>query len=296
MSLCILISFGLFPVSRGVEQLDYSVLFASLSILSIMIAPLISTIQMLPALVQGHVSLKRVLEVLHRKNPLPAQRCPEGADQGSSQNPGSEECSDKPILQWKSDRTIWNDCDIPLEPGERVVLSGPSGSGKSLIIHSMLRTAWEAFRSGAGLVRGSGISYCDQTPWFFPQMSIRDNITFGSDMREDLYNSTIVCCCLCHDILSLPDGHDSIISDSSGAILSGGQRKRIALARALYNEPMVLILDDVFAGLDSMTQAAIEKNLFGEHGYLSQRPSTIVILASTKGTRPPRAQISLSWP
>lgn len=111
-------------------------------------------------------------------------------------------------------------------------------------------------------------------------MTVRDQIILDRHFDDALYNSVIQCCQLRADIERWPDRDSMIIADAAGSPLSGGQRKRMSLARALYHEPELLILDDVFTGIDRDTIGEMRKALFGPDGFLRKRQRNMAILIS----------------
>ena len=156
------------------------------------------------------------------------------------------------------------------QPGLTIVV-GPVGSGKSSLLTCVL--GGELVVS-TGIVKRSGkLAYVSQTPWVFPG-TIRENITFGLPYNEDWYLKTIEVCELKRDIAMFPDADMSLIGEH-GSTVSGGQRTRIALARAVYSRADIYLLDDPLSALD----AKVADNVFHRclRGLLADR---IVILAT----------------
>ncbi|KAJ7477237.1 P-loop containing nucleoside triphosphate hydrolase protein [Mycena galericulata] len=115
-----------------------------------------------------------------------------------------------------------------------------------------------------------GIAYCSQSPWLQGSLSVRDNILFAASMDQAWYDRVISACALDTDFGPTPGG-DLVLARS----LSGGQRARVALARAVYSRLEVIILDDVFAALDGNTSSAIFNALLGTDGLL--RGKTVIL-------------------
>ena len=108
------------------------------------------------------------------------------------------------------------------------------------------------------------ISYVSQTAWI-QSGTIQDNILFGSAMDSERYKETLERCSLVKDLELLPFGDLTEIGER-GVNLSGGQKQRIQLARALYQDADVFLLDDPFSALDAKTSISIFKViLFLEH-------------------------------
>lgn len=165
---------------------------------------------------------------------------------------------------------------VPLSKLTLVV--GPVGSGKSTLLRAFLGEV--AIVAGSVKISSSEIAYCDQTPWLM-NGTIRDSIIAFSPVDERWYQKVLDACALREDLVQLPRGDLTTIG-SKGIVLSGGQSQRISLARAVYAQKDVIILDDVFSGLDAHTENAIFHNLLGTHGILRQFKTTVII-ASSRG-------------
>ncbi|KAG5917259.1 hypothetical protein E4U42_007319 [Claviceps africana] len=137
------------------------------------------------------------------------------------------------------------------------VVAGPSGSGKSTLLLAILG---ETYLEGGCVTAPADIAYASQTSWLQNQ-TIRDNILFGSDMERARYDGVLAACCLPEDLRELPAG-DQTWAGENGTSLSGGQKARVALARALYSKAPLLLLDDVFSALDAKTSAGVWKHCF----------------------------------
>eukprot|EP01052_Picozoa_sp_SAG31_P028191 SAG31_NODE_2699_length_5225_cov_2.190987_4_plen_556_part_00 len=129
--------------------------------------------------------------------------------------------------------------------GELVAVIGSVGSGKS----SLLAAALGEMRrtGGTHTVRGT-VTYCSQQPWL-ASGTLRDNVLFGAAFERDRYWSAIRASGLLPDLEQLPEGDRTAIGNR-GINLSGGQKQRIALARAVYRQAKINILDDVLAAVD----------------------------------------------
>ncbi|SPO20123.1 related to multidrug resistance protein [Ustilago trichophora] len=140
--------------------------------------------------------------------------------------------------------------------GKMTLICGPTGSGKSSLLSALLGEM-ELLEGSVTLPKrplqllSGGIAYCSQTAWL-ETMSIRDNIIFGQYFDQERYDKVLDCCCLKLDLKTFPEGDQTEIGEN-GVSLSGGQKARVALARAVYSRSPVLILDDVLAAVDSHT-------------------------------------------
>ncbi|KAL3488208.1 P-loop containing nucleoside triphosphate hydrolase protein [Aspergillus germanicus] len=152
--------------------------------------------------------------------------------------------------------------NIPLQ--ELTVISGRSGSGKSLLLQALIGeadivsgtvTVPQADSIPASvptendwLLHGT-IAYVSQDPWI-ENASIRDAILFGLPLNHVRYDEVIHACALTQDLKIFPDGDKTDIG-ANGINLSGGQKWRLALARALYSRASILVLDDIFSAVDA---------------------------------------------
>ena len=157
--------------------------------------------------------------------------------------------------------------------GDVVCIVGLVGSGKSTFLQALLRNLTE--QRGKIFVRGA-IAYFPQQPWLL-STSIRENITFGEPWNDKLYRQALYACALVEDLQILPYGDDTLISD--GAIsISGGQKARIMLARAIYSQADSYLLDDCLAAVDKRVGLTIIDRFFGPGGVL--RGKTVIMITN----------------
>ena len=135
-----------------------------------------------------------------------------------------------------------------------VLVCGPVGSGKSSLLATILG---REFMVTNGSVEYSGtLAYVSDIPWVFPG-TIRENILFGLPYNEKFYAEVIRACQLEKDFRKFPQMDLALIGEH-GATLSGGQRTRIALARAVYSQANIYLMDDPLSSLD----AQVGENVF----------------------------------
>ncbi|PNP85499.1 hypothetical protein FNYG_00555 [Fusarium nygamai] len=150
-----------------------------------------------------------------------------------------------------------NNITLDFAQGGLNVVSGPSGSGKTTLLLSILG---ETYLESGNVTRPDDIAYASQSSWLQNE-TIQANIIFGSPMEKPRYDGVIEACCLWEDFKDLP-AKDMTIVGENGTSLSGGQKARVALARALYCKAPLLLLDDIFAALDAKTAAGVWKHCF----------------------------------
>ena len=149
------------------------------------------------------------------------------------------------------------DISLSFPPGLSVIC-GEVAAGKSALLQALLG---ELDMLDGQLIKPSeAVGYCTQSPWL-QSMSIRENILFSSPYEDKRYREVIDACALTPDLAELKAGDLSFIGEN-GIGLSGGQRARVALARAVYSSTNILLLDDPLSALDQQTAEAIVQKLF----------------------------------
>ncbi|KPI34457.1 Metal resistance protein YCF1 [Cyphellophora attinorum] len=177
---------------------------------------------------------------------------------------------------WEKNKSIVKDVNITLSSGSHMMIIGPVGSGKSTLLKGILSET--PYSRGFVYVNSSTISFADQEAWV-QNGTIKDNICGASPVVPDTswYDEVITCCGLAEDVLHLPRGDQTVVG-SKGISLSGGQKARLALARAVYSRADILILDDVFSGLDHDTEDLIFRRLFSRNGPLRRQKTTVILV------------------
>ena len=125
------------------------------------------------------------------------------------------------------------------------ILCGQVGSGKSTLLSAI---AGEVDISSGTVTYPGCLAYVPQVPWVFSG-TINENILFGEPYYHDWYTTVIEACELKEDIAQFPDGDETTVGER-GAVLSGGQKARVSLARAVYSYSDVYLLDDPLSSVD----------------------------------------------
>ncbi|CAN1121510.1 ABC transporter C family member 13 [Linum perenne] len=242
-SLC---TFGLFSLMG--YQLDAATVFTCLALFNNLISPLNSFPWVINGLIDAYISTRRLSRFLrcsgykHEKNVI-----------------SSNDCSPKDIAvvlhdaccAWSSsderpESTVLYHVNLSLPKGALIAVTGEVGSGKSSLLGAILGE----MQLISGSIHSSGtVAYVPQVPWILAG-TIRENIVFGKHYDSKRYFDTIKVCALDVDI-SLMAGGDMACIGEQGLNLSGGQRARLALARAIYQGSDLYLLDDVLSAVDS---------------------------------------------
>ncbi|KAJ8753070.1 hypothetical protein K2173_011838 [Erythroxylum novogranatense] len=160
--------------------------------------------------------------------------------------------------------------NLEVKLGEKVAVCGEVGSGKSTLLAAILGEV----PNTQGTVKVYGrIAYVSQTAWI-QTGTIQDNILFGSPMDNQRYQDTLERCSLVKDLELLPHGDLTEIGER-GVNLSGGQKQRIQLARAIYQDADIYLLDDPFSAVDAETATI----LFNEY-VMGALPRKAVLLVT----------------
>lgn len=157
------------------------------------------------------------------------------------------------IIDGKSRQAGIRNIDLDIQPAQLCAITGQVGSGKSTLFQVILGEL--EVDSGSLIVNGR-ISYASQEPWLF-EGSVRKNITFIEKFDEKRYREVVKVCALERDFDLFPYGDATIVGER-GVSLSGGQRARINLARAIYKEADIYLLDDPLSAVD----AHVGKHIF----------------------------------
>ncbi|RVE57953.1 hypothetical protein OJAV_G00204270 [Oryzias javanicus] len=164
--------------------------------------------------------------------------------------------------------TLQNMC-FTVRPEQLLAVIGPVGSGKSSLLSAILGEL--CHESGVIKVKGE-LTYTSQQPWILPG-TIRSNILFGKELDPKKYDRVLRACALKRDIELLPGGDLAMVGDR-GTNLSGGQKARVGLARAVYQDADIYLLDDPLSAVD----AEVGRHLFEECicGLLRKKPRILV--------------------
>ncbi|CAG9318093.1 unnamed protein product [Blepharisma stoltei] len=186
-----------------------------------------------------------------------------------SKKENQETTEENPINKDNIDNDVLTDINFELKKGELLIVVGQVGSGKSSLLLGLLD---ELFKSNGQVKINGKASYSAQDPWILSG-TIKANIIMDKEYIEELYKNVIKMCMLEIDLDNFANKDETIVGDN-GITLSGGQKARISLARILYANRDVILLDDPLSAVDSEVSSFIFKNCIKD--YLKNKTVILV--------------------
>lgn len=281
---------GLFPVGAfygytilAGKPLRVDVAFPALQIFTILEANLRELPDLITVILNAQVAMKRIQDFMDEPEMQQSWTSP-GTEEEASTKPYSDDTVQQhPVSEGNAEgddatngktatqmqltasnasfawpgahKTVLTNVSLSFSPGLTVIY-GAVGAGKTALLQALLGEM--DLTSGELHRQNRMVGYCAQTPWL-QSMSIRDNILFSAPFDESRYHEVLDACALTADLKNFKHGDHSYIGEN-GVGLSGGQRARVALARAIYSTAEILLLDDPVSALDHQTAEFIVKN------------------------------------
>jgi ABC-type multidrug transport system fused ATPase/permease subunit len=265
---------GLFPAvafyaftKLAGQQLRVDLIFPAFDLFNLLESHLRALPQLVTTLLNAYVAMGRIEEFMAEPDKEETEVVPEGSADLSLHDAS---------FAWPGvDHNVLQDITLSFPPGLTVIY-GEVAAGKTALLQALLG---ELDTTSGELVRPDQVvAYCAQTPWL-QSMSVRDNILFSYPYEESRYKQTLEACALLPDMAELKHGDLSNIGEN-GIGLSGGQKARVALARAVYSRAKVLLLDDPLSALDHQTAEFIVIKLLA--GPLLEGRTTILATHRTE--------------
>ncbi|XP_010618468.1 canalicular multispecific organic anion transporter 2 isoform X1 [Fukomys damarensis] len=261
-----LTTLGMYVCVDQNNVLDAEKAFVSLSLFDILKAPLNMLPQLITGMTQTNVSLKRIQHFLSQDelNPQCVER--------KTFSPGHAITMHNGTFTWAQDLPpSLHSLDIQVLKGTLVAVVGPVGCGKSSLVSALLGEMEKL--EGTVSVQGS-VAYVTQQAWI-QNCTLQENILFGRAMNPKRYQQALEACALLADLEMLPAGDQTEIGEK-GINLSGGQRQRVSLARAVYSEADVFLLDDPLSAVDAHVAKHIFDHVIGPEGMLAGKTRLLV--------------------
>jgi ABC-type multidrug transport system fused ATPase/permease subunit len=254
------------------HELRIDVIFPALQLFSMLESRLRDIPSLITSLINAFIALGRIEDFMSEpdKETIPPSEASDNAAPISM-----ESCS----FAWPGKTTpVLLDVNVTIPSGLTVV-TGKVGTGKTALLQALLG---ELDRIAGSLhIPNEMVGYCAQTPWL-QSMSIRDNILFSAPYHDKRYKQTLEACALLPDLSQFKHGDLSFVGEN-GIGLSGGQKARVALARAVYSASRVLLLDDPLSALDHNTAESVIRKCFS--GPLMKNRTVVLVTHRTSLVR-----------
>ncbi|KAI5627349.1 canalicular multispecific organic anion transporter 2 isoform X3 [Silurus asotus] len=261
-----LTTFAVYVTVDKSNVLDADKAFVSLALFNILRFPLNMLPQVISSVLQASVSLKRIQQFLSHD-----ELDPDSVDK----KPAASEYAVTVVngkFSWaKKDPPTLQNINVMVPQGSVLAVVGHVGCGKTSLMSALLGEMEKL--DGQISIKGS-VAYVPQQAWI-QNATLRDNILFGKPYVEEKYRRVLDACALTPDLEVLPGGDLTEIGEK-GINLSGGQRQRVSVARALYSEADVYLLDDPLSAVDAHVAKHIFDNVIGPEGALRQKTRILV--------------------
>ncbi|XP_078462060.1 ATP-binding cassette sub-family C member 2-like [Lampetra planeri] len=260
-----LASFGVFVAVSKDNVLDAQKVFTSISLFNVLHVPLVMLPMLISYIVQASVSTKRVKKFLSNDE----------LDTSAvtyDSNLKSAILIENASFTWdKGEEATLNDVSVEVPVGSLVAVVGQVGAGKSSLIAATLGEMEKL--QGTVAMKGS-VAYVPQQAWI-QNCTLQQNVLFGLPLEPERYARVIDACALSADLKALPAGDQTEIGEK-GINLSGGQKQRVSLARAVYSDADVFLLDDPLSAVDAHVGKHIFTHVIGPTGILKNKTRLLV--------------------
>ncbi|XP_036912751.1 ATP-binding cassette sub-family C member 3 isoform X2 [Sturnira hondurensis] len=261
-----LITLGVYVSVDPNNVLDAEKAFVSVSLFNILKNPLNALPNLISGLTQTSVSLKRIQHFLSQDE-LDSQ-CVER----KTITPGHAVIIENGTFTWAQNLSpTLHSLDIQVPKGALVAMVGPVGCGKSSLVSALLGEMEKL--EGKVYVKGS-VAYVPQQAWI-QNGTLQENVLFGRTLDPSRYQRALEACALLPDLEVLP-GRDKTEIGEKGINLSGGQRQRVSLARAVYSDADIFLLDDPLSAVDPHVAKHIFDQVIGPEGVLARKTRVLV--------------------
>ncbi|KAF2490569.1 multidrug resistance-associated protein 1 [Lophium mytilinum] len=255
-------TFGVFVLTQN-TPLTTDIVFPALTLFNLLTFPLAILPMVITSIVEASVAVGRITSFLL------AEELQENAvlREGSVEEVGDESVRVRDAsFTWNKaeERRALHDINFSAHKGELSCIVGRVGAGKSSMLQALLGDLWKI--KGEVVMRGK-TAYVPQSAWVM-NASVKENVVFGHRWDPQFYDKTIKACALLDDFASLPDGDQTEVGER-GISLSGGQKARLTLARAVYARADIYLLDDCLSAVDQHVGRHLIDHVLGPKGLLA---------------------------
>ncbi|KAF2180532.1 P-loop containing nucleoside triphosphate hydrolase protein [Zopfia rhizophila CBS 207.26] len=260
------VAFYAFTVLAG-QPLHVDLIFPAIDLFNLLESYLRALPELITTMLNAYVAMGRIENFMKEPDKEQIEVGPSGTNQVALE---------KASFAWPGvPKNVLEEITVSFPTGLTVIY-GEVAAGKTALLQALLG---ELDKTGGEFTRPDGmVGYCAQTPWL-QSMSIRDNILFSYPYEESRYKQVLDACALVPDMANFKHGDLSNIGEN-GIGLSGGQKARVALARAVYSKAKIIFLDDPLSALDHQTAENIVRKLLA--GPLLQDRTTVLVTHRTE--------------
>ncbi|XP_053936986.1 ATP-binding cassette sub-family C member 6 [Cuculus canorus] len=261
------VMFAAYTLVDNTHVLDAQKAFVSLTLINILNTAHSFLPFSINAAVQAKVSLNRLAAFLNLE-----ELNPESSSRNTSDCvPASITIRNGTFCWGKESSPCLRSVDLTVPQGSLVAVVGQVGAGKSSLLSALLGELEKT--DGCVTMKGT-TAYVPQQAWI-QNASVEDNILFGKEMDETWFNRVIDACALQLDLENFPAGQKSEIGEK-GLNISGGQKQRVNLARAVYQNASMYLLDDPLSAVDAHVAQHIFEHVLGPNGLLKDKTRLLV--------------------
>ena len=282
-------TFAAFAIISDIP-LSPEIVFPALSLFDLLSEPIFAIPSLITALIECNVSLTRIVSFLlaNEIDTSLVRRCATVTKVGdvsveiknstflwSKPSDASDPVKDTGDIEAQIEGTkapALKNINFQARKGELTCILGKVGAGKSTLLKSILGELPTVSADGVNPysieICGS-IAYCSQVPWII-NASFKENILFGHKYDDEFYQKTVDVCQLLPDLEILPDGHETLVGEK-GISLSGGQKARLSIARAIYTRADVYLFDDILSAVDAHVGQKLIDKVLGKNGILKTK-------------------------
>ncbi|XP_048799522.1 multidrug resistance-associated protein 1-like isoform X3 [Lagopus muta] len=258
-------TFGAYFYLDKEHVLTAAKVFTSISLFNILRLPLFDLPSVISAVAQTKVSLSRLEDFLFAED-----LNPEDVDTNYSGN-HAVELTAASFCWEKNGLPVLKNLSVSIPAGSLVAVVGQVGSGKSSFLSALLG---EMEKLEGTVHRRGSVAYVAQQAWI-QNGSLQENILFGTDLNRSYYELVLESCALLPDLEQLPNGDQTEIGER-GVNISGGQKQRVSLARAVYSNADLYLLDDPLSAVDVHVGKHLFEKLIGPSGLLKSKTRVLV--------------------
>ena len=253
------------------KPLTTDLVFPALTLFNLLSFPLMVVPNVLTGFIEASVSIGRLYTFLTNEELQKdaVQHLPKVTKKGDV----AVHIGDDATFLWKRKpeyRVALKNINFQAKKGELTCVVGKVGSGKTALVQSILGNLFRI--KGFATVHGS-VAYVSQVPWIM-NGTVKDNILFGHKYDKEFYEKTIKACALTIDLAILMDGDQTLVGEK-GISLSGGQKARLSLARAVYARADTYIMDDPLAAVDEHVAKHLIEHVLGPNGLLHSKTKVL---------------------